>query len=281
MSEEEHEFSLTTADFARVRRLLHDHSGISLGESKRSMVYNRLARRLRACGAKHFAQYLDIVERDSAEHEACMNALTTNLTAFFREPHHFEIMADFVRSRSLPRLRIWCTAASTGEEPYSIAMTMVEAYRTDNPPVEIIASDIDTDVLAHAQRGVYALERLDKVSERRRSQFFQRGDGPNAGFARVRPLLRAMIDYRQINLQSDNWAVPGGLDIIICRNVLIYFQAPLQNRIVRRFGSLLAESGMLITGHSENITSAGDIFTSAGQTVYYPRAGARVAASRR
>jgi chemotaxis protein methyltransferase CheR len=275
VAEDEHEFNFTAADFARVRRLLHDHSGISLAESKRSMVYNRLARRLRSRGVRHFAQYLDVVERDGAEHEACMNALTTNLTSFFREPHHFEIMAEYVRARQLPRLRIWCAAASTGEEPYSIAMTMVEAYNSDSPPVEIIASDIDTDVLAHAQRGVYALDRLSTVSERRRARFFQRGDGPNAGFARVRPLLRTMIDYRKINLQSDAWALPDALDIVICRNVLIYFQPPLQQRIVRRFATVLGPDGMLITGHSENITTAGDIFVALGQTTYKPRGEAR------
>jgi chemotaxis protein methyltransferase CheR len=272
VAEDQFEFGFTAADFTRVRNILHAHAGIALGESKRSMVYNRLARRLRVCNIGQFGAYLDLVERDAGEHEACMNALTTNLTSFFREPHHFEILADYVRSRNLPRLRVWCAASSTGEEPYSIAMTMAEAYESDTPPVEIIASDIDTDVLAHAGRGVYALDRLKGVSDRRRARFFQRGDGPNAGFARVRPALRAMIDYRQINLQSENWPLPGGLDVVICRNVLIYFQPPLQNRIVRRFGALLAAHGMLITGHSENITSATDIFKTMGQTVYRPLA---------
>ncbi len=270
-AEEEHEFSFTSADFARIRQILHGHAGISLSESKRSMVYNRIARRLRACGVKATAQYLDIVESDAAEHEACMNALTTNLTSFFREAHHFDVMAEYIRDRNYPRLRIWCAAASTGEEPYSIAMTMIETYNSDTPPVEVIASDIDTDVLAHAQRGVYALDRLTKVSDKRRTRFFQRGDGPNAGFARVRPMLRAMIDYRQINLQSEKWSVPTGLDIIICRNVLIYFEPPLQQRVVRRFASFVAADGLLITGHSENIMSASDVFVSLGQTVYRPR----------
>lgn len=271
----DNEFTFTPADFARVRRILHAHAGISLGESKRSMVYNRLARRLRIRGLKHVSHYLDIVERDSTEHEACMNALTTNLTSFFREAHHFEVLADYVRARHLPKLRIWCAASSTGEEPYSLAMTMIEAYNSDSPPVEIIASDIDTDVLAHAQRGVYTLDRLEKVSDKRRARFFQRGDGPNTGFARVRPMLRAMIDYRQINLQADGWAVPGDLDVIICRNVLIYFEPALQQKIVRRFAGLIAPHGLLITGHSENIMSASDLFMSAGQTVYRPKAGQR------
>jgi chemotaxis protein methyltransferase CheR len=271
----ENEFTFTTADFVRVRKILHAHAGISLGESKRSMVYNRLARRLRILRLKHVSQYIDIVERDSAEHEACMNALTTNLTSFFRESHHFDVLADYVRARNLPKLRIWCAASSTGEEPYSLAMTMVEAYNSDAPPVEIIASDIDTDVLAQAQRGVYALDRLAKVSDKRRARFFQRGEGPNMGFARVRPMLRAMIDYRQINLQADSWPVPGDLDVVICRNVLIYFQPPLQQKIVRRFAGLIAPHGLLITGHSENIMSASDLFVAAGQTVYRPRPGQR------
>jgi chemotaxis protein methyltransferase CheR len=261
------EFSFTAADFGRIRRILHGHCGISLGASKRSMVYSRLARRLRACNVRDFGDYLDIVERDSAEREQCMDALMTHLTSFFREPHHFDIMADYVRRRNYPRLRIWCAAASTGEEPYSIAMTMVEAYNTETPPVEIIASDVDPEALAHAQRGVFMLERLQKISDKRQSRFFQRGDGPNAGFARVRPLLRTMIDYRQINLQSDTWPVPSDLDIIICRNVLLYFAPALQHSIVRRFADFIAADGLLITG-AENVTGATELFDSMGQTVY-------------
>ncbi len=274
------EFVFTAADFNRVRQLLHDHSGISLADSKRSMVYNRLARRLRAKNLSRFESYIDLVESDAQEWEAFLNSLTTNLTSFFREPHHFEVMAQYVKRRRLPKLRVWCTAASTGEEPYTIAMTMIEAYNTDKPPVEIIASDIDTDVLAHAQSGVYELERLSKVSDRRRARFFQRGDGPNAGFARVRPQLRTMIDYRRINLQDSSWQIPGGLDIIICRNVLIYFAKPAQQRILERFATLIAEDGLLITGHSENIAYASDLFTPLGQTVYRPKTGSRLAGAR-
>ncbi len=280
MTDTDHEFVFSEHDFSRVRRLLHEHSGIALGASKRSMVYNRLARRLRALGVTQFDRYLDIVERDGDEREACMNALTTNLTSFFREEHHFEVLADYVRSQNLPRLRIWCAAASTGEEPYSIAMTMIETYATDTPPVEIIASDIDTDVLEHAHRGVYPLERLTSVSERRRARFFQRGDGPNLGFARVRPNLRTMIDYRRINLHDAGWNVPTTLDIIICRNVLIYFQAALQQQIVRRFHSLLGPDGLLILGHSENVAASADLFESLGQTVYRPANTGQVAAGR-
>lgn len=280
MTESFHEFAYLPADFNRVSRMLHDHAGISLGESKRSMVYNRLARRLRARNLTRVEDYLNLVETDPDEWEACVNALTTNLTSFFREPHHFEVMADYVKSRKLPRVRIWCTAASTGEEPYSIAMAMIEAYNTDKPPVEIIASDIDTDVLAHAQRGVYALDRLSSVSERRRTRFFQRGTGPNVGFARVRPELRSLIDYRRINLQDPNWPIPADLDIIICRNVLIYFQVGTQQKILERFAALVADDGLLITGHSENIAYAGDMFTPLGQTVYRPKPARLVGSGR-
>lgn len=277
-SEDKNEFAYSAADFQRVRRILHEVAGISLGDSKHSMVYNRLARRLRARNFQRFDRYLDSLDSDPAEREACINALTTNLTSFFREEHHFEILAEYVRQRNFPRLRIWCSAASTGEEPYSIAMTMIEAYGSDTPPVEIIASDIDTDVLAHAQCGVYALERLAGVSERRRARFFQCGNGPNIGYARVRPVLRTMIDYRRINLQDAAWPIPAELDIIICRNVLIYFELSTQKRILTRFGKLVADDGLLITGHSENIAFASDVFASLGQTVYKPKAGSRVAA---
>ena len=196
MADGETEFVYTAADFSRVREMLHDHSGISLGESKRSMVYNRLARRLRARNLLRFDHYLDFIQSDEAEWEACINALTTNLTSFFREPHHFDVMAEYVKRRHLPKLRIWCTAASTGEEPYSIAMTMIEAYNSDKPPVEIIASDIDTDVLAHAQRGVYALRAvIDRVrpapgallSTRRWAQYRFRARSPGAAHAHRLP----------------------------------------------------------------------------------------------
>jgi chemotaxis protein methyltransferase CheR len=244
------------------------------------MVYNRLVRRLRNHRCSSFAAYLDLVERDPAEHEACMNALTTNLTSFFRESHHFDVLADYVRARGFPRLRVWCAAASTGEEPYSIAMTLIEAYETDAPPVEIIASDIDTDVLAYAQRGVYPLERLKGVSDKRRLHFFQRGSGPNTGYARVAPMLRTLIDYRQINLQNQSWPIPGELDVIMCRNVLIYFESELQIAVVRRFASVLGPQGLLMTGHSENISGAADLYVTLGQTVYRPRTAERLALAR-
>jgi chemotaxis protein methyltransferase CheR len=254
--------------------MLQEHAGISLAESKRNMVFNRLVRRVRARSLSSVAEYLDFVATDPAEREAFVNALTTNLTAFFREAHHFEVLADYVRQRQSRRLQIWCTAASTGEEPYSIAMTMIEAYKSEHPPVEIIASDIDTDVLAHARRGVYTLERLSTVSNTRKARFFDRGDGPNTGFARVRPALRALIDYRRINLQEPAWPVPTGIDVIMCRNILIYFEPATQARILSRFAGHIAADGLLITGHSENISYATNLFSPIGQTVYRPKAGA-------
>src|SRR5512139_404519 len=165
-------FEFTPRDFARVRALIYRQAGISLGESKQEMVYSRLARRLRAKGLNSFGEYLDSLESgaDSDEWEAFTNALTTNLTSFFREAHHFPILAEHMRAMKGP-LSVWCSASSTGEEPYSIAMTLCEAFGTLTPPVSIVATDIDTNVLQTAENGVYPLERIEKMAPDRVKRF--------------------------------------------------------------------------------------------------------------
>lgn len=264
------EFDFTDADFARVRKLIHERAGIALGEAKRSMVYSRLGRRLRARGVTSFADYLALLNRGgSDEWEAFTNALTTNLTSFFREGHHFPVLVEHLRSTPARRpLTIWCTAASTGEEPYTIAMSACEAFDTLRPPVAIIASDIDTDVLATARRGVYPLEKLKSVDAGRKRRFFLRGTGAQEGFARVRPELQALIDFRRINLHDGDWGVPGGLNAIFCRNLLIYFDRPTQARVLDRLAPLLAGDGLFFAGHSESLVSACTLLRSRGRTVY-------------
>jgi chemotaxis protein methyltransferase CheR len=264
------EFVFTAADFERVRKLIYGRAGISLSTSKREMVYSRLGRRLRALGLSDFREYLRLLENgDGAEWEAFTNSLTTNLTAFFREAHHFPLLADLLqRHKGSGQIALWCSAASTGEEPYSMAMTAVEAFGTLTPPVRILATDIDTSVLAKAEQGVYAMERLEKMPPERVRRFFLRGKGQQAGQVRVRDELRAMIDYRQLNLLDASWPIRGPFHAIFCRNVMIYFDKPTQYGILQKFLPLLRPDGLLFAGHSESFHHAADLFRPRGKTVY-------------
>ena len=263
------EFQFTAADFERVRKLIYDRAGIALAPIKQDMVYSRLARRLRAHGYTSFAQYLAHLERgDEQEWETFTNSLTTNLTSFFREAHHFEILAKQMQASRERPFRIWCSAASTGEEPYSLAITACEAFKTLAPPVSIIASDIDTNVLATAGKGVYAAERVEKLDRERLRQFFLKGSGAQEGYVRVRPELQKLVSFTRVNLLDARWPVQGPFDALFCRNVMIYFDKPTQYDILKKFKPLLRENGLLYAGHSESFLHAVDIFRSLGRTVY-------------
>jgi len=265
------EFAFTSQDFERVRALIHAHAGISLSPIKQDMVYSRLARRLRACGEARFSDYLDKLEtnRNSREWEAFVNALTTNLTFFFRESHHFDVLRDFLRKASDGKrtFNIWCSAASSGEEAYSIAIAACEAFGSLNPPVKIIASDLDTQVLAHGERGVYGSDRTDRLSPDRLDKYFTREPGAT-GQWRVRSELRRLLTFRQLNLLERDWHLSGPFDAIFCRNVMIYFDKPTQHGILKRFVPLLRHDGLLFAGHSENFMHAAELFRSLGRTVY-------------
>src|SRR5450759_1050847 len=266
------EFVFTAADFERVRKLIYGQAGISLSPSKHEMVYSRLGRRLRALGLADFGDYRDLREnRDATEWEAFTNSLTTNLTAFFREEHHFPLLAELLqRHRGSGQIALWCSAASTGEEPYSMAMTAVEVFGTLTPPVRILATDIDTSVLAKAQQGVYAMERLEKMPEERIRRFFLRGKGQHAGQARVRDELRAMINYRPLNLLDAGWPIRGPFHAIFCRNVMIYFDKLTQYGLLQKFVPLLHPDGLLFARHPEMFKHAADLFRPRGKTVYEP-----------
>lgn len=263
------EFEFTPADFERVRRLIYQRAGISLSPVKQDMVYSRLARRLRTLGLRTFAQYLDTLERSGgAEWESFVNALTTNLTSFFREAHHFPLLADHLRKQQGRPLRIWCCASSTGEEPYSLAMTVVETFGGFNVPVSIVASDVDTSVLATAAKGFYPADRLDKLGDERLRRFFTpTGSGAAAGH-QVKPELRKLVEFRHINLLDPRWPLNNGFDAIFCRNVMIYFDKPTQYAILSRFVPVLHPQGLLFAGHSESFVHAADLFRPLGKTVY-------------
>jgi chemotaxis protein methyltransferase CheR len=267
------EFRYTGTDFERVRRLIRGRAGISLGEQKQEMVYNRLARRLRATGLGSFQAYLDRLECDGAgeEWDQFVNALTTNLTAFFREAHHFDILAERLPGwAARRRVRIWCAAASTGEEPYSLAMTLVETFADWTPPAEIVATDLDTRVLEQAERGRYGPDRLDRMNAERMRRFFPREAGGDGGWAQVRRELRALVRFERLNLLDPRWRVQGPFDAVFCRNVLIYFDKPTQRRIIERMRPLLQPDGLLFVGHSEGLYHSADLFRALGRTVYAP-----------
>ena len=264
------EFNFTKGDFERVRALIYQRAGISLADSKQEMVYSRLARRLRATGIVSFGQYLNDLEtgRLGDEWESFTNALTTNLTSFFREAHHFPLLADQLKATRERPITIWCSASSTGEEPYSIAMTACEAFNTLSPPVQIVATDIDTNVLAVGEKGVYGMDRLAKMEPERARRFFLRGRGDQEGMARVRPELRNLVTFRQLNLLADKWPLTGQFDVIFCRNVMIYFDKATQKQILARFVPLMKPNALLFAGHSENFLYVSDSLKLRGKTVY-------------
>jgi chemotaxis protein methyltransferase CheR len=269
-SEVERDFEFTSADFGRIRDLIHRRAGISLSEHKRDMAYSRLARRLRACNIDTFRLYLDRLEAqpDSDEWEAFTNALTTNLTAFFRESHHFPILATFAKSRPQP-FSVWCSAASTGEEPYSIAMTLMETLGDAAARhCTVIATDIDSQVLQKADAGVYSLDSVKTLGAERLKRFFLKGTGAHAGMVKIRPEVRALVKFEQLNLTDAKYALPGQFDAIFCRNVMIYFDKPTQAQVLARFEPLMKSGGLLFAGHSENFTYVTQAFKLRGQTVY-------------
>lgn len=272
--DEMREFAYSQADFERVRKIIYRKAGINLSASKKQLVYSRLARRLRALRISNFPDYLAYLDDNDQEQQEFVNALTTNLTAFFREPHHFDTLADFARkwsARPSPGpMRIWCAAASTGEEPYSIAITLAEVFGSYAPPVEIIASDIDSNVLREASAGIYSLSRLESVSLERKKEFFQRGKGVNAGRARVVPALKHCIEFRQLNLLDPHWNIKPGLDVIFCRNVMIYFDKETQVKLLERMVGLLVPDGLYIAGHSESFNQASHLVKLVAKTTYIP-----------
>ena len=265
------EFSFDARDFERVRALIYQRAGISLHTGKQAMVYSRLSRRLRETSHRSFASYLEWLEQSSGpageqEWQEFINCLTTNLTSFFREEHHFHALADDLKARAGRPLRIWCNAASTGEEPYTLAMTAVEALGA-NAQVKIVASDIDTKVLATAARAIYPADSRGLSPERLR-QHCLRGTGANAGKMRVKPELARMIEFRTLNLMDAHWSLGEPFDVVFCRNVMIYFDAATQRRVLAQIHTVMRPGSLLFVGHSENFTDSKQLFRLRGKTIY-------------
>ncbi len=268
-------YRFTDQDLARLRELIYRHTGIHMAENRRDLIYGRLSRRLRTLGLDSFADYCRLIEDGHEEElEHFRNAVTTNLTAFFRERHHFEYLADellpeLVRAKGAERrLRFWSAGCSTGEEPYSLAMVLRESLPDFQQwDVRILATDLDSQVLGRAEQGVYEIQNIERVLGPRLKRWFLRGSGPFQGKARVKPELREMVQFRQLNLM-DAWPMKGPFDAIFCRNVLIYFDKETQKRLFERFAALLPMGGNLFIGHSESPLDLTDRFELIGKSVY-------------
>jgi chemotaxis protein methyltransferase CheR len=268
-------------EFEFIRHVIGENAGIVLGPNKRQLVQGRLARRLRELGLPTYEAYCEHV-RESGPEElvGLINALTTNVTSFFRENHHFEALTSFMvpealkRNAASRRIRIWSAGCSTGEEPYCIAMAASEVVPAAAQwDFRILATDIDSDVIAAGERGVYPLDRLSSAPPERLRRFFQKGCGAQTGNAVVKAAVRSLVTFRTLNLQH-RWPMRGPFDVIFCRNVMIYFDQATRERLVARFAQLLAPGGYLCIGHSESIQGGATPFRLVGKTIYRKSAGA-------
>lgn len=272
--DKEWEFDYDEADFEAIRKRIFQAAGIKLGDSKRQMVYSRIVRRLRSLNLNSFQQYLNFLDHHPDEIELFINALTTNLTSFFRESHHFQALSVILteRHRQGKPIRIWCAAASTGEEPYSIAMTACQTFKSLTPPIQILATDIDSQVLNTARLGIYAESRVKDLDLGLKKAYLLKGKGERQGLVKVRPELSRLIRFERLNLLDQKWAVEPELDVIFCRNVMIYFDKPTQIKLLDRMVPLLAKEGYYVAGHSETIDREYRTLRLVGKTIYQRQA---------
>lgn len=266
------EFPMTDADFAQIAAIAYRLTGITLGPHKRNMIYSRLARRLRALNLDTFAQYCAVISADhDPEITPFINAITTNLTAFFRENHHFEFLARTVcpelrrDNAGSRRIRGWSAGCSTGEEPYSIAMVLRESLALPDWNIKVLATDLDSSVVEQGRSGIYRSERLEGMTPERQQRWFMRA--VQGEQVRVRRELQELIAFRQLNLLQA-WPMRGPFDFIFCRNVVIYFDKPTQAQLFDRYADILRPNGYLFIGHSESLHQVTGRFRSLGKTIY-------------
>lgn len=265
------EFPMSANNYQAISALAYKYSGIVLADIKAEMVYSRLARRLRDLNFRKFDEYMAYLDSDWITEETYfLNAITTNLTHYFRENHHFEYLADNVipmlrkshmRDR---RIRVWCNAASTGEEPYSIAMVFKEGFPESNWDIKILATDLDSNVLATAQAGIYHKDRVEAISKERKKRWFSQVD---SNHVKVDGSLQDMLTFKQLNLLHD-WPMKGPFDVVFCRNVIIYFDKHTQGQLFVKVHRLMGADSHLFIGHSESLLGAADKFKPLGRTIY-------------
>lgn len=265
--------TLTPSEFQQIQSLVYEKAGITLSEQKQSLVVSRLSKRIRQLDLPSFQAYYDLVSsgNDQEELTQMLDLMSTNKTDFFREPVHFE----FLKEKIIPtlsqakRVRIWSSASSTGEEPYTIAMTLLDSVPDPRTwDFKILASDLSTRVLDKASRGVYEEERVTNLSDTLIKRHFLRGKGNQAGFVKVKPHVRELVTYRRINLMDEAFPIRTSLDVIFCRNVMIYFDRPTQSRLMAKFYRYLNPGGYLFIGHSESLQWIDHPFAYVAPTIY-------------
>jgi len=269
-------YRLSNKDYKYLCQHVYESTGIVLGDNKREMVYRRLTRIIRERKLASFSAYCELLKScPEQEHNYFINKITTNLTSFYRESHHFDFLAQQELPRLLSkglqnnRLRIWSSASSTGEEAYSIAITLLEAFghlikRCD---VKILATDIDSNVLTTADKGIYEARKMDGVSAKLKQKYFHKGVADNANHVKVSDELRQLITFKELNLLGE-WPMKGPFDVIFCRNVIIYFDKPTQEELFARLHDILKPGGLLILGHSENLGSYQQYFENVARTIF-------------
>jgi len=271
---EDREFLFTEKDFNYLRKVANEYSGITVSDDKYDMYYARIAKRVRKLGLTDFSAYCSYLKNNhEKEFTHFINSITTNLTSFFRENYHFEYLENEIiptfkqKHAAKKNFRVWCAAASTGEEPYSIAISLAENFNLNTWKIDFLATDIDSDVLNTAREGIYESQRISNLSKTRKSRWFRKGSGENKGVVRVDEQLRDLISFKRLNLIQE-WPIKKKFDLIFCRNVFIYFDGPTKEMILERFYDLLNDDGYLILGHSESIHSMNNDYTTAGHTIY-------------
>lgn len=271
----EREFQFSDKEFKFISDLVGERTGIVLSSAKRQMVYGRLSRRLRQLKMTKFSDYCDML---TSGHEEELieftNAITTNLTAFFRENHHFEylkstVLPEIIRNNAhSKRIRIWSAGCSSGEEPYSIAMCVREALpKSSGWDVKILATDLDSNMVQRGKNGVYTAERVEGLTPARMKKWVKKGKGENADKVRMSDELRELITFKELNLM-EGWPMKGPFDFMFCRNVVIYFNKDTQRVLFDRYADLLAAKAHLFIGHSESLNKVTDRFELLGKTIY-------------
>lgn len=272
--ESEREFAFSDADFRGLAQVAYEQAGIALSDSKRNLVYSRLSRRLRALGLSTFRDYRDFLTENMAERESFINAISTNLTKFFRESHHFdhlrsEVVGKFARANAgkSGRMRIWSAGCSSGEEPYTIAVVIKKEIRDlDRHDIRILATDIDTEVIGRGTRGEYPATSVDDIPKPYQ-EFFQTVEGAKAETLVVDRQARALVAFKRLNLM-EQWPFKGTFDAIFCRNVMIYFDGPTKAKLIERYTEKLNPGGFLYIGHSESLNGSHPGLSLVGRTIY-------------
>ncbi len=267
------EFKFTEEDFNFVANKVYQQAGIKLAEHKKDMVYSRLARRLRELQLTTFAEYCNLIESPQGESEMgnFVNAVTTNLTSFFRESHHFDHLKECLQnmeSRSNKRLRIWSSASSCGPEPYSIAMTVCEGLKNYKAwDAKILATDIDTNMLDTAKKGEYNSKMLQNIPVAYRNKYVTKNSRKDNNGVMTEN-LKSLLSFKHLNLMNNVWPMKGPFDFVFCRNVVIYFDKPTQVELFKKISALMQSGSILYIGHSENLFKVSDDFELIGRTIY-------------